>query len=87
MKIFLPLAALAASLSLHPAAAQTGSSTGGKSNGESSSSKPQGKNIITRSGGQGHNNTKVPKGKILVAPTTPPAHSGKRTGSLNAPMN
>jgi hypothetical protein len=26
---------------------------------------------ITRSGGQGHNSTPSPKGKILVAPTTP----------------
>ncbi|MVN75111.1 hypothetical protein GO988_02100 [Hymenobacter sp. HMF4947] len=36
------------------------------------------KNVIIRSGGQGHNSGPDPKGKILVAPTTPAASSPKK---------
>jgi hypothetical protein len=49
--------------------------------GKPSTSKPVGKNIVTRSGGQGTNSGPDPKGKIVVAPTTGPAHPNKRTTS------
>lgn len=39
-------------------------------------------NQITRSGGQGHNSTPAPKGKVLMAPTKSAANK-KSTGSSN----
>jgi len=41
------------------------------------------KNQITRSGGQGHNSTPAPKGKIQMAPTTPNKKTSA-TGSTNS---
>lgn len=88
MRSSLSLVAVLA-LTLHVAAAQTHSPLGVKPNykvgGEPSSSKPRGKNVITQSGGQGHNSTPAPKGKILVAPTTPAKTQG-RTSSTNSPQ-
>ncbi|WP_223648859.1 hypothetical protein [Hymenobacter psoromatis] len=90
MKISLLLVA-ALALTLHTAAAQSGggSALGVKPNykvgGEPSSNKPKGKNIITRSGGEGHNSVQAPKGKILVAPTAPAKTKG-RTSSTNSPQ-
>ena len=89
MKISLLLVA-ALALTLHTAAAQSGGSPLGvkpnyKVGGEPSSNKPKGKNIMTRSGGEGHNSVQAPKGKILVAPTTPAKTKG-RTSSTNSPQ-
>jgi hypothetical protein len=93
MKTTLALVA-ALALSIGTAAAQggSGSPTGVTPNykpggGRPSTSKPTGKNVVVRSGGQGHNSVSQPKGKIVVAPTTPPAHSGKRTTSTNPQPN
>jgi hypothetical protein len=43
-------------------------------------------NQITRSGGQGHNSTPSPKGKILVAPTTPAGSKSSKPSSNSANM-
>ena len=74
----------------HTAVAQSGKSPLGvkpnyKVGGEPSSNKPKGKDIVTQSGGQGHNSVQAPKGKILVAPTAPPKTKG-RTSSTNSPQ-
>ena len=89
MRISLLLVA-ALALTLHTAAAQSGKSPLGvkpnyKVGGEPSSNKPKGKNVITQSGGQGHNSTQAPKGKIVVAPTAPAKTKG-RTSSTNSPQ-
>jgi hypothetical protein len=55
--------------------------------GKPASNKPNDKNQVVRSGGQGHNPTHEPKGKSVVAPTTTPAHPGKRTTSTNPQPN
>jgi hypothetical protein len=55
--------------------------------GKPASNKPNDKNQIVRSGGQGHNPTHEPKGKSVVAPTTSAAHPGKRTTSTNPQPN
>jgi hypothetical protein len=57
-----------------------------KPGGAASSSKPAGQNVVTRSGGQGHNSGPDPKGKVVVAPTTP-AHSSKRTKTTTPGSN
>ncbi len=79
----------ALALTLQTAAAQTHSPLGVKPNykvgGEPSSNKPKGKNIITQSGGEGHNSVQAPKGKTLVAPTAPAKAKG-RTSSTNSPQ-
>ena len=84
-----PLLVAALAFTLHSAKAQTQSPLGVKPNykvgGEPSSNKPKGQNVITRSGGQGHNSTQAPKGKILVAPTAPAKTKG-RTSSTNSPQ-
>jgi len=93
MKNILALAATLA-LTTGPALAQGGgnSATGVTPNykpggGRPASNKPNDKNQIVRSGGQGHNPTHEPKGKSVVAPTTPAAHPGKRTPSTNPQPN
>jgi hypothetical protein len=58
-----------------------------KPGGDRVSSKPAGKGIITRSGGQGHNSGASPKGKTVVAPTTGPAHPEKRRPSTTPAQN
>ncbi len=89
MRVSLLLVA-ALAFALHSAAAQSGKSPLGvkpnyKVGGEPSSNKPKGKNVITQSGGQGHNSVQAPKGKILVAPTAPAKTKG-RTSSTNSPQ-
>ena len=89
MKILLLLVA-ALALTLPPAAAQSGKSALGvapnyRVGGEPSSNKAKGQNVIVRSGGQGHNSVQAPKGKIVVAPTTPAKTKG-RTSSTNSPQ-
>jgi hypothetical protein len=93
MTIKLALAA-ALALTFGTASAQggSGSATGVTPNykpggGKTSTSKPKGKNVITRSGGQGTNSGSDPKGKIVLAPTTGPAHPNKRTTSTNPQPN
>lgn len=66
----LRVAALAATFG--PAAAQAPGSTTTPVKRATSATKTN-KNVIVRSGGQGHNSGPDPKGKILVAPTTPAA--------------
>jgi hypothetical protein len=88
MKISLALIALLATAS-SVALAQGGNSPTGvtpnyRPGGDRVSSKPAGKDIITRSGGQGHNSGASPKGKTVVAPTTGPAHPSKRTASTSS---
>lgn len=93
MKNLLALvAALALTSSLAAAQGGSGSPMGVTPNykpggGQPASNKPNTKNQIVRSGGQGHNPTHEPKDKSVVAPTTPPAHSGKRTSSTNPQPN
>jgi hypothetical protein len=93
MKTIFALGA-ALALTIGTAAAQGGSNsaTGVTPNykpggGRPASNKPNTKNQIVRSGGQGHNSTPEPKGKSVVAPTTGPAHPGKRTTSTNPQPN
>lgn len=93
MKNILGLVAALALLS-GSAAAQGGgnSATGVTPNykpgaGKPASGKSNDKNQLVRSGGQGHNATREPKGKSVVAPTTAPAHAGKRTPSSNPQPN
>jgi hypothetical protein len=85
---FALVALLAMTSSLAMAQGGSGSPTGVTPNykpgGDRVSSKPAGKNIITRSGGQGHNSGASPKGKTVVAPTTGPAHPNKRTASTSS---
>jgi hypothetical protein len=91
MKTFLAFTALLATAGSVALAQQGGSGSpvgvtpNYKPGGDRVSSKPAGKNIVTRSGGQGHNSGASPKGKVVVAPTTGPAHPGKRTGSTLPP--
>ena len=95
MKISLLLVAALAFTTLSAAAqnaspaAQNSSPLGVKPNykvgGEPSSNKAKGKNVIVRSGGQGHNSTPAPKGKVMVAPTAPAKTKG-RTSSTNSPQ-
>jgi len=73
-------------LASHNLLAQGGNSPTGvtpnyKPGGDRVSSKPTGKDIITRPGGQGHNSGASPTGKTVVAPTTGPAHPTKRSAS------
>ena len=85
------LAALA--FATGPALAQGGNSATGvvpnykPGGGRPAANKPNTKAQIVRSGGQGHNATHEPRGKSVVAPTTPPAHAGKRTTSTNPQPN
>lgn len=89
MKNLLALvAALALTSSLAAAQGGGNSATGVTPNykpgaGRPASGKPNTKNQVVRSGGQGHNPTQEPKGTSVVAPTTTPAHAGKRTTSTN----
>jgi hypothetical protein len=62
----------------------TGVTPNYKPGGDRVGSKPSGKNIITRPGGQGHNSGASPTGKTVVAPTTGPAHPNKRTASTSS---
>lgn len=78
MKNFLAfVVALAATLGTATAQSGSGSSTANvphpvPADAHKPSSKPKGgSNVITRSGGQGHNSGAAPKGKVVVAPTTP----------------
>ena len=89
MKTSLALVALLATASSVAMAQGGGSSPTGvtpnyKPGGDRVSSKPAGKDIITRSGGQGHNSGASPTGKTVVAPTTGPAHPTKRTASTSS---
>lgn len=93
MKTTLALAAILA-VTTSAAMAQGGGSspTGVTPNykpgaGRTGSNKPNAKNVVVRPGGQGHNSVSQPKGKIVVAPTTPPAHPGKRTTSTTPQPN
>jgi hypothetical protein len=45
--------------------------TGAKTKKPAATGAGTGKGVVVRSGGQGHNSTPSPKGKIQVAPTTP----------------
>ncbi|OUJ75745.1 hypothetical protein [Hymenobacter crusticola] len=63
----------------HPSASKVNYKPGGGTKEVSKTSKNQ----ITRSGGQGHNTTPPPKGKIQMAPTTP-SKQGGATGSGNS---
>lgn len=93
MKFTLALVGLlAAATSVAQAQGGSGSSVGVTPNhkpgaGKPSTSKPKGKNVVTRAGGQGTNSGPDTKGKIEVAPTTGPAHPNKRTTSTNPQPN
>lgn len=85
-------AALALTIGTAAAQGGGGSATGVTPNykpggGRPASNKPTTKNQVVRSGGQGHNATHEPRGKSVVAPTTPPAHPSKRTTSTNPQPN
>lgn len=62
----------------------TGVAPNYKPGGDRVGSKPTGKDIVTRPGGQGHNSGASPKGKTVVAPNTGPAHPNKRTASTSS---
>jgi len=62
----------------------TGATPNYKPGGDRVGSKPTGKDIVTRPGGQGHNSGASPTGKTVVAPTTGPAHPTKRTASTSS---
>lgn len=93
MKFTLALVGLlAAATSVAQAQGGSGSSVGVTPNykpgaGKPSSTKPHGKNIVVRPGGQGTNSRPDTKGKIEVAPTTGPAHPNKRTTSTTPAQN